>query len=65
MKVNRKLSRKIRLWRSSKFLFWLFYYYLKNLPEIIYLIVYKEYLYAKIMVLSLLIMIKEILFPDE
>ena len=44
-----------------KYYLWLIFYYIKNLPEIIYLYVYMEYLYAKIAVIQII----QLLFPDE
>ena len=44
-----------------RYYFWLIFYYIKNLPEIIYLLLYKEYLYVKIAVIEII----QFLFPHE
>ena len=47
MKVNRNLFKMIRAWRNFQFYFWLVFYYIRNLPEIIYLMVYIELLHIQ------------------
>jgi hypothetical protein len=41
--------------------FGLIFYYIKNLPKIIYLLLYIEYLYAKIAVIQII----HLLFTDD
>ena len=65
MKVNKKLFKAIRIWRDFQFYFWLCFYYIFHLPEIIYLYVYIEVLYFKLVLISFCEYIKENLFPDE
>ena len=65
MKVNRKLAKTIKAMRTCLFYFWLVCYFVFYLPEIIFLYVYIEYLYMKLMFISLCEYIKENLFPDE
>jgi hypothetical protein len=36
-----------------RYYFWLVYYYIKNLPQIIYLYLYREYLYLKLIIIEL------------
>ena len=65
MKVNRTLFKIIRTWRDIQFQFWIAFYYLIHLPEIIYLYLYIEVLYFKLMFIAFCEYIKENLFPDE
>jgi hypothetical protein len=61
MKVNKSLFKAIRIWRDIQFYFWLTFYYAIHLPEIIYLYVFIEILYMKLMIISLI----NFLFGDE
>ena len=65
MKVNRLLFKTIRIWRDIQFYFWLTFYYAIHLPEIVYLYLYIEFLYMKLMFISFCQFIKDVLFPDE
>jgi len=41
------------MFEKLKYYFWLTYYFIKNGPEIIYLLIYKEYLYIRLMIMNL------------
>jgi hypothetical protein len=39
--------------KTIVYYFWLVFYFIKNLPEIIYLYLYREYLYLKLIIIEL------------